>query len=90
MLSRRRFPDGAAGLAGAPIGVPVRLAAVDLPPSHRLRLAQLGLRPGAVVTVLHRMAGGARLVALGSSRVAVDPATARAVTVDALAVDPVA
>lgn len=80
MHLRRR----ASGLAGVELGVPRRLAAVQLRAADRLRLAELGLRPGAVVTVLARMAGNGRLVALGTSRIAVDSATARALLVEEL------
>jgi ferrous iron transport protein A len=82
MPLRRRADRSSGGLAGARPGVPVRLTAVRLEPADRLRLAELGLRPGAVVTVLRRMAGGARLIALGTSRIAVDPRTARALAVE--------
>jgi ferrous iron transport protein A len=33
-------------------------------------LAELGLRPGSVVTVLRRTAGGGRIVGVGDARVA--------------------
>lgn len=78
MHLRRR----ASGLAGVELGVPLRLAAVHLRAPDRLRLAELGLRPGAVVTVLSRVAGNGRLLALGPSRIAVDFATARALVVE--------
>lgn len=69
------------GLAAAELGVPLRVAAVGVTGPERLRLAELGLRPGAVVTVLARLSGGGRLVGLGSGRIAVDPRTARALSV---------
>jgi Fe2+ transport system protein FeoA len=58
-------------LDSAPHGVPVLLGEPDLPVARRLRLAELGLRPGAVVTVLGRTAGGGRIVGIGDARVAV-------------------
>ena len=58
-------------LASAPLGVPVLLGRADLPPGRRLRLAELGLRAGATVTVLRRTAGGGRIVGVGDARVAV-------------------
>jgi ferrous iron transport protein A len=64
-------------LAGAKVGATVRLSSVDLPEAaHRRRLAEFGLRPGAVVTVLARTAGGGRLVGLGASRIVLDASTA--------------
>jgi len=85
MPLRRRADAGSGVLATVPPGLPVRLTAVRLGPADRLRLAQLGLRPGAVVTVRQRMAGGARLLGLGTSRIAIDPRTARALAVEDLA-----
>jgi ferrous iron transport protein A len=57
-------------LASAPLGLPVLLGPVALPAARRLRLAELGLRAGATVTVLRRTAGGGRIVAIGDARVA--------------------
>lgn len=47
----------------------------QLPAARARRLAELGLRSGARVTVLHRTAGGGRLVAVGHTRIALDRAT---------------
>ena len=58
--------------------MPLRLAAVSISGAERLRLAELGLRVGAVLTVLSRTTGGGRLLGVGTSRIAVDRATARA------------
>lgn len=58
-------------LATAPLGVPVRLGRAALPGPRRLRLAELGLRAGATVTVLRRTAGGGRIVGVGDARVAI-------------------
>jgi len=58
-------------LASAPLGVPLLLGRADLPAARRLRLAELGLRAGATVTVMRRTAGGGRIVAVGDARVAV-------------------
>jgi len=43
----------------------------------------MGLREGAVVRVTHRAPFGARVVAVGGSRIAVDAATAVAIEVRA-------
>ncbi|HEY6795636.1 MAG TPA: FeoA family protein [Kineosporiaceae bacterium] len=58
-------------LASAPLGVPLVLGNASLPVPRRLRLAELGLRPGVTVTVLRRTAGGGRIVGVGDARVAV-------------------
>jgi len=84
MPLRRRADAGGGGLAAVRPPSVVRLTAVALGPADRLRLAELGLRPGAVVTVRRRMAGGARLLGLGTSRIAVDPRIARALAVEDL------
>jgi Fe2+ transport system protein FeoA len=57
-------------LTTAPCGVPLILGQAALPASRRLRLAELGLRPGAVVTVLRVTAGGGRILGVGDARVA--------------------
>ena len=68
-------------LDAAPWGRPVVLGRPDLPPARPRRLAELGLRAGAQVTVLHRTAGGGRVVAVDDARVALDRATLRAIPV---------
>lgn len=52
------------------LGVPE----VDRP--QRIRLAELGLRPGQPVTVVQRAVGGARVVSVADSRIALDSRTA--------------
>ena len=69
-------------LSQVPIGVAVRLADTSAHPGRR-RLAELGLRPGAHVRVVSRTSGGGRLLALGTSRLAVGRGS-----LDAIAVDP--
>ena len=58
------------------LGVPRRLSATQV-----RRLAELGLRPGARIGVLHRTPGGGRIVAVGASRIALDRATLGAIPV---------
>jgi Fe2+ transport system protein FeoA len=65
-------------LASLPVGSSGCLALGLLPPAARLRLSQLGLRPGATVTVLARTSGGGRLVGVGSTRIGLDRDTAGA------------
>lgn len=81
MSTPRRQPTVPTLVAAAP-AVPVRLAEVDVPAAQRRRLAELGIRAGALVTVLGRTAGGGRLLAIGTSRVALDRDTAACVLVE--------
>jgi Fe2+ transport system protein FeoA len=66
-----------AALAAVPLGTAGALALGSLPRSSGLRLAQLGLRAGAAVTVLARTAGGGRLVGVGTTRIGLDRQTSR-------------
>ena len=61
--------------------VPGGASADHADPTAR-RLVHQGLIPGATITVIRRTTGGGRLVGIGSSRVALDPAVARGVLVD--------
>lgn len=54
---------------------------VDLPDAPRRRLAELGLRAGAIVAVVQGTAGRGVVVDVAGSRVALDRATARRITV---------
>jgi ferrous iron transport protein A len=65
----------------APRRTPLVVRRPQLPTPRARRLAELGLRPGVVLTVLRRTAGGGRLVAIGDARVAVGRETARALDV---------
>jgi ferrous iron transport protein A len=62
-------------------GVEVRILEADLDSPLARRLAELGLRSGQLVTPLHRTAGGARIVAVGDTRVAVARAVLRRIEV---------
>ena len=42
------------------------------------RLAELGIRPGAVLTAVQKTPGGGRVVAIGDGRLALDKVTLRA------------
>lgn len=72
-------------LAHWPTGTDARVLAVDVGAAARLRVGELGLRPGAVVRVTHRAAFGGRVVAIGAQRFAVDAATCARVVVEGLA-----
>jgi ferrous iron transport protein A len=73
--------SGDATLAGVPVSGRVTLAAPRLDAARTRRLAELGLRAGAEVVVLHRTAGGGRVIAIGDARIALDRATLRAMFV---------
>ena len=64
-------------LASVPAGVRGTLALGRVPADAGVRLARLGLRVGAEVTVLSRTAGGGRIVAVGTARIGLDRDTSR-------------
>ena len=68
-------------LDDAPTGVPTRVGATDVEPVLARRLAELGIRPGAVVTPLHRTAGGGRMLAVADTRLALARTVLRQVAV---------
>jgi len=59
-------------LASAPAGAPLTVvhARADTPALTR-RLAELGVRPGAVVRISTRTSGGGAILAIGDDRIAV-------------------
>jgi ferrous iron transport protein A len=63
----------------APLGAAVRVAAADAPADLARRLAELGLRQGAVVRCLQRTTGGGRVVDVAGARVALGREVLRAV-----------
>lgn len=65
-------------LDAVPSGTTVVLARPTVPAARERRLAELGLRSGERVTVLHRVAGGGRLVAVDDARIALGRALLRA------------
>jgi Fe2+ transport system protein FeoA len=68
-------------LDGVPSGRTVLLGPPEVPPARARRLAELGLRAGQRVRVLHHTAGGGRLLGIGADRIAVDKDTLRALPV---------
>ncbi|MBD9699751.1 ferrous iron transport protein A [Flavimobilis sp. GY10621] len=62
-------------LALLPVGLDAVVAHVNVDGPLGARLAELGLRPGAHVRTTHTAAAGARVVALGADRIALDQAT---------------
>jgi Fe2+ transport system protein FeoA len=64
-------------------GVEVRVLRTDLDAPLARRLAELGIRDGQLLTPLHRTAGGARVVAVGDTRVALARSVLRRIEVAA-------
>lgn len=75
--------EDAATLAGQPVGRRVVLGTPLLDAARTRRLAELGLRAGVEVLVLHRTAGGGRVLAVGDTRIALDRGTLRSLPVGA-------
>jgi ferrous iron transport protein A len=75
--------DEAPNLAGQPVGRRVVMGAPRLDAARTRRLAELGLRAGVEVLVLHRTAGRGRVLAVGDSRIALDHDTLRSLPVAA-------
>lgn len=55
----------------APYDVPLVLVSASVPDGVLRRLSALGLRRGASLSLLHGLAGGGRVVAVGGGRIAV-------------------
>jgi len=70
-------------LDACPVEEDLEVVGVTVPPDARLPVREMGLREGAVVRVTHRAPFGARVVAVGGSRIAVDAATAVAIEIRA-------
>ena len=58
-------------LAGAPLGVPLTIADTGVTGPAGKRLAMMGVRPGALVTVMLRTSGGGRVLDVAGARLAV-------------------
>lgn len=56
----------------APLGKPLTLLRAEGSPETCRRLAALGLRRGAQVELVHRTAGGGRVIGVAGSRIALD------------------
>ncbi len=63
----------------APLGAAVRVSGADTPADLTRRLAELGVRAGAVVRCLQRTAGGGRVVDVAGARIALGREVLRAV-----------
>jgi ferrous iron transport protein A len=73
---RRRQACAPTSLRDLAVGESAVLDEPQVEAAQRRRLAELGLRPGETVTVTQRAVGGARVVAVHGSRIALDGRTA--------------
>lgn len=72
-------------LAKCPTRVKVRLTDVPVPRTNQLRIAELGVRIGAVVTVVQRAGFGGVILNIAGSRVALDHRSAKAIRAEVVA-----
>ncbi|SEJ33046.1 FeoA family protein [Demequina mangrovi] len=63
-------------------GAIVRIRSVSAEASIALRLREMGLRPGTLIRLAGRAASGARVVAVGAARIAVDRETSGLIEVE--------
>lgn len=75
-------------LKDCPVLTPVRLVSFECPTAQRLRMQELGLRPGMQLVVIQKAAFGGRVINIRGSRVAVDAASSRRMEVEILAPAP--
>ncbi|MCF2711643.1 MAG: FeoA family protein [Schaalia hyovaginalis] len=59
-----------------------RLVRIDVDPAHRLRLQELGLRPGTEFYLANRAAFGGVVLNIAGTRVAVDARSAKRIDVE--------
>lgn len=62
-----------------------RLVRIDVDPAHRLRLQELGLRPGTEFYLANRAAFGGVVLNIAGTRVAVDARSAKRIDVEVAA-----
>lgn len=67
-----------------PLYVRANIVKMDVEPQFRLRLQELGIRPGAEFTAVNRAAFGGVVMNIGGARLAVDHASARRMEVGLL------
>ena len=72
-------------LSQFPLRTRARLGNVDVPSEHRLRLYELGVRPGSEFFIVNKAAFGGLVVNIAGARVAVDRRSARAIEVEEIA-----
>ncbi|MDY2940955.1 MAG: FeoA family protein [Varibaculum sp.] len=62
-----------------------RITAMNISPCHLLRLSELGLRPGAELSVVNRGAFGGLVINIAGTRLAIDARSAREIEVQVTA-----
>ncbi len=62
--------NSAVRLDRAPLHTPLTLVAWEVPEAVQRRLVALGLRRGVQLSLVHRLAGGGRIVSVGGCRLA--------------------
>ena len=72
-------------LSQFPLRTRARLGNMEVSPEHRLRLYELGVRPGSEFFIVHKAAFGGLVVNIAGARVAVDRRSARAIEVEEIA-----
>ncbi|MBF0950100.1 MULTISPECIES: FeoA family protein [Actinomyces] len=72
-------------LSQFPLRTRARLGNMDVPSEHRLRLYELGVRPGSEFFIVNKAAFGGLVVNIAGARVAVDRRSARAIEVEEIA-----
>ncbi len=77
-------------LCSCPTGARVRLNRIDVDPAHRLRLGELGMRPGAELRLTNRAAFGGIVVTIAGTRIAVDRRSTRRIEVQMIEDQPAA
>ncbi len=71
-------------LSELPALSPAQVVGLDFEPDLRLRLSEMGLRPGARIAVTQSVGRRGRVVAVGADRFALDAATCAAIRVRAV------
>ena len=69
-------------LSQFPLRTRARLGNMEVSPEHRLRLYELGVRPGSEFFIVNKAAFGGLVVNIAGARVAVDRRSARAIEVE--------
>ncbi|WP_062379960.1 FeoA family protein [Demequina pelophila] len=70
-------------LSDCTAGTVARVRAISAESTVALRLREMGLRPGARIRLAGVGAAGARIVAIGAARLAIDATTSRHIEVEA-------
>ncbi|MEJ5922223.1 ferrous iron transport protein A [Bifidobacterium thermophilum] len=77
-------------LEDCPTGRDMRITGISMDERHTLRMLELGIRVGGVTRVTQRSNFGGRVLAIGTGRIAIDGATARAISVRPVCLAPMA